>query len=180
MQKKVNTEQSVTRREGWQPLRVVAHVKIGQSLINIVSGTLSTTRKVCDRLQPFASVSMTSNFGCFASGVHKTSRWTSFFFQEDLRVMFPCLHAVNPHMREEPIRLQTFDERWPSNRVRATAQQIAKAGFYFLGERDRVKCWYCNGGLQNWEPLDEPWREHAKWFPTYVLNNTFTMVFSCS
>ena len=83
-------------------------------------------------------------------------------------MMFPCLHAVNPHMREEPTRLQTFDERWPSNRVCATAQQIAKAGFYFLGERDRVKCWYCNGGLQNWEPLDEPWREHAKWFPTYV------------
>ena len=44
-----------------------------------------------------------------------------------------------------------------------------RAGFYFLGERDRVKCWYCNGGLQNWEPLDELWSEHAKWFPTYVF-----------
>ena len=66
------------------------------------------------------------------------------------------------------MRLETFDYRWPSTRVRATPPQIAKAGFYFLGERDRVKCWYCNGGLQNWEPMDEPWREHAKWFPTYV------------
>jgi len=36
----------------------------------------------------------------------------------------------------------------------------------YLGERDRVKCWYCNGGLQNWDPDDEPWTEHAKWFPT--------------
>ena len=34
-----------------------------------------------------------------------------------------------------------------------------------MGERDRAKCWYCNGGLQNWEPTDQPWIEHAKWFP---------------
>nr|XP_026693981.1 baculoviral IAP repeat-containing protein 2-like [Ciona intestinalis] len=44
-------------------------------------------------------------------------------------------------------------------------EQIAKAGFYYLGDRDRVKCWYCNRGLQNWDPDDEPWTEHAKWFP---------------
>lgn len=28
-----------------------------------------------------------------------------------------------------------------------------------------MKCWYCNGGLQNWEYDDLPWIEHAKWFP---------------
>lgn len=38
--------------------------------------------------------------------------------------------------------------------------------FMFPGERDRVKCWYCNGGLQNWEYEDSPWIEHAKWFPS--------------
>ncbi|CAK8686349.1 unnamed protein product [Clavelina lepadiformis] len=36
---------------------------------------------------------------------------------------------------------------------------------YCPGGRDRVKCWYCNGGLQNWERDDDPWEEHAKWFP---------------
>ncbi|KAI8512025.1 Baculoviral IAP repeat-containing protein 2 [Branchiostoma belcheri] len=30
---------------------------------------------------------------------------------------------------------------------------------------DNVKCFYCDGGLRNWEPGDEPWTEHAKWFP---------------
>jgi len=39
-------------------------------------------------------------------------------------------------------------------------------GLYYLGERDRVKCWYCNRGLQNWARFDNPWFEHAKWFPT--------------
>ena len=73
---------------------------------------------------------------------------------------------MNPHMKEESARLLTFDQRWPASKIHATPLQIVKAGFYFLGERDRVKCWYCNGGLQNWEPMDEPWKEHAKWFPT--------------
>lgn len=42
-----------------------------------------------------------------------------------------------------------------------------------MGERDRVKCYYCYGGLQNWAFEDEPWFEHAKWFPLceYVLQN---------
>jgi len=48
---------------------------------------------------------------------------------------------------------------------------MSQAGLYYLGERDRVKCWYCNGGLQNWARFDNPWFEHAKWFPTceYLL-----------
>ena len=73
---------------------------------------------------------------------------------------------VNQHMRGEDQRVETFDQHWPATRVRATPREIAAAGFFFLGERDRVKCWYCNGGLQNWELDDEPWIEHAKWFPT--------------
>ncbi|CAK8672471.1 unnamed protein product [Clavelina lepadiformis] len=87
----------------------------------------------------------------------------------ELQNSFPCLYPVSPHMRNEDSRFETFDHRWPQSRVRATPRQIAKAGFFFFGERDRVKCWYCNGGLQNWDPDDEPWSEHAKWFPTCEL-----------
>ena len=93
---------------------------------------------------------------------------------DNLRNLFPCLHPVNPHMRNKEARLQTFLDNssiWPAHRIRATPQQIVDAGMYYLGERDRVKCWYCNGGLQNWEQDDNPWEEHAKWFPLceYVL-----------
>ena len=80
--------------------------------------------------------------------------------------MFPCLYPVNPHMARVEARIETFDHRWPTTNIGTSPEQIARAGFFFLGERDRVKCWYCNGGLQNWEPEDEPWTEHAKWFPT--------------
>ena len=84
----------------------------------------------------------------------------------DLLNAFPCLFPASPHMRGEVNRFQTFDDRWPAAQLRASPRQIARAGFFFLGDRDRVKCWYCNGGLQNWDPDDEPWTEHAKWFPT--------------
>lgn len=33
------------------------------------------------------------------------------------------------------------------------------------GFRDQVRCFHCDGGLKEWEPQDEPWREHARWFP---------------
>jgi len=41
-----------------------------------------------------------------------------------------------------------------------------KISIFYAGVRDRVKCFYCNGGLQNWRQTDEPWEEHAKWYPT--------------
>ncbi|CAK8695787.1 unnamed protein product [Clavelina lepadiformis] len=70
--------------------------------------------------------------------------------------LFSCLNRVNPHMRSEESRVQTFldhSSSWPAHRIRATPRQIANAGMYYLG-------------LQNWERDDDPWEEHAKWFPT--------------
>jgi len=80
--------------------------------------------------------------------------------------IFSCSNPVNPHMRSLESRVSTFRSRWQASRVRASPKQLAESGLYFLGERDRLKCWYCNGGLQNWEFNDDPWFEHAKWFPT--------------
>ena len=96
--------------------------------------------------------------------------------REALREMFPCDNPFSPHLTSLESRLQTFNDnqtRWSQVRIRATALQMAQAGLYYLGERDRAKCYYCNGGLQNWAFEDEPWFEHAKWFPLceYVLQN---------
>ena len=80
--------------------------------------------------------------------------------------MFPCLNPASPHMKEIESRRESFDQRWPSQQVQATPYEFAKAGLFFLGNRDTVQCWYCNGSLHDWDPDDEPWTEHAKWFPT--------------
>lgn len=47
---------------------------------------------------------------------------------------FPCNNAVSPHMRNEQARLETFDSRWDRDKIRATPEQIARAGFFFLGK----------------------------------------------
>ncbi|KAK3098518.1 hypothetical protein FSP39_020265 [Pinctada imbricata] len=49
--------------------------------------------------------------------------------------------------------------------VSQSPRQLALAGFYYLGYGDGVQCYFCGGKLTNWEPGDDPFVEHAKWFP---------------
>ncbi|XP_048767248.2 uncharacterized protein LOC125674198 isoform X2 [Ostrea edulis] len=70
-----------------------------------------------------------------------------------------------PLMQDFNRRLESFKtDRWPLSIIQ-TPKQIAEAGFYFTGEEDAVRCHYCDGGLREWEPGDDPWTEHARWFP---------------
>ncbi|XP_018399148.1 PREDICTED: baculoviral IAP repeat-containing protein 2-like [Cyphomyrmex costatus] len=58
-------------------------------------------------------------------------------------------------------RLATY-EKWPKSK--SQAEKLAAAGFCYLGNSDQTICSYCDGRLKNWEPNDDPWVEHAKWF----------------
>uniref|UniRef100_A0A3Q0ST11 RING-type E3 ubiquitin transferase n=1 Tax=Amphilophus citrinellus TaxID=61819 RepID=A0A3Q0ST11_AMPCI len=71
--------------------------------------------------------------------------------------------AVYPEMEAEDSRLTTF-HNWPTE-ASIQPDVLARAGFFYTGHGDNVKCFYCDGGLRNWEPGDDPWQEHAKWFP---------------
>ena len=59
-------------------------------------------------------------------------------------------------------RMRTF-EHWPQA-MPQTARQLAYAGFFYLGRGDHVQCFFCDGGLKNWDPTDQPWIEHARFF----------------
>lgn len=50
---------------------------------------------------------------------------------------------------------------------------MADAGFVYAGYADFTRCFFCGGGLKNWEEGDDPWLEHAKWFPkcAYLRQN---------
>ncbi|XDV23980.1 hypothetical protein PO909_028303, partial [Leuciscus waleckii] len=75
-----------------------------------------------------------------------------------------CLSNVsNSAMQQCEERLLTF-VNWPS-RITVQPDQLAKAGFYYVGRNDDVKCFCCDGGLRCWESGDDPWVEHAKWLP---------------
>ncbi|KAL3881346.1 hypothetical protein ACJMK2_027798 [Sinanodonta woodiana] len=63
----------------------------------------------------------------------------------------------------ESTRLASY-KSWPSQ-LNQKPQALAKAGLFYLGQGDRVKCFWCGGELYDWDPQDDPWEEHAKWFP---------------
>ncbi|KAM5135905.1 baculoviral IAP repeat-containing protein 7 isoform 2-T2 [Mantella aurantiaca] len=71
--------------------------------------------------------------------------------------------AVYPDLLEESERLGTF-HNWPQS-TGMCPEQLARAGFFYTGRRDSVRCFHCDGELRHWEQGDDPWREHAKWFP---------------
>ncbi|KAK3596950.1 hypothetical protein CHS0354_002517 [Potamilus streckersoni] len=64
-----------------------------------------------------------------------------------------------------PSRIATFGHGWPPY-LDQTPQQMAAAGFFFTGNQDYTRCYQCGGGLRNWEPADNPWIEHCRWYPT--------------
>ncbi|NXG92917.1 BIR7B protein, partial [Stercorarius parasiticus] len=68
-----------------------------------------------------------------------------------------------PEMVTEEMRLSTF-RNWPRY-TDMRPEQLARAGFFYTGQDDVVRCFYCDGGVRNWSFSDDPWREHAKWYP---------------
>lgn len=36
----------------------------------------------------------------------------------------------------------------------------------YIGFEDQVRCFACDGGLKRWDPGDDPWTEHCRWFPS--------------
>ncbi|XP_062601944.1 putative inhibitor of apoptosis isoform X9 [Saccostrea cucullata] len=61
------------------------------------------------------------------------------------------------------VRISSFAD-WPSS-ITQTPRDLAMAGFLYSGYGDYTRCFFCGGGLRNWEPGDDPWVEHARWFP---------------
>jgi len=73
----------------------------------------------------------------------------------------------NPSFASKQSRLESFNNSihpWPPG-LKQKPCELAEAGFYYLGTGDQVLCFYCDGGMHKWDPTDEPWTEHAKWFP---------------
>lgn len=69
---------------------------------------------------------------------------------------------VHLHYATEAARLASFKD-WPRS-MRQKPQDLAEAGFFYTGKGDKTKCFYCDGGLKDWETDDVPWEQHARWF----------------
>jgi len=66
--------------------------------------------------------------------------------------------------RVEKNRLDTFTGLWPRTSA-VQPRDLAKAGFYYMGVDDVVRCAFCLISLRSWEPGDVPLSEHSKHSP---------------
>ncbi|XP_053391856.1 baculoviral IAP repeat-containing protein 7-like [Mercenaria mercenaria] len=60
-------------------------------------------------------------------------------------------------------RMESFDA-WPEY-LPVKKDDLVEAGLVYTGVGDSVRCYFCGGGLRNWEQDDVPMEEHAKWYP---------------
>lgn len=73
-----------------------------------------------------------------------------------------CERPKYPQYDSISIRLGTF-RNWPTH-LTQSPREMASAGFFYAGIEDHCRCFFCGGGLRNWEPGDQPWVEHARWY----------------
>lgn len=66
----------------------------------------------------------------------------------------------------EANRLKTF-ENWHVSFI--DKHQLALLGFYFRGESDLVKCFFCGVEIGMWEEGDDVLTDHIRWAPTCCL-----------
>jgi len=78
----------------------------------------------------------------------------------NIRPAVPIHNAIfKPSMCTYSKRIKTF-ENWPSSKTQ-TLPEVAKCEFYYIGEQDRVICYYCGLALHGWFLYDHPWLKHA-------------------
>ena len=78
--------------------------------------------------------------------------------------MFCCLNLQKPYMCDKEDRMRSFPNSW-YDQESSTPHELVDARFFCMGSCDRVSCFYCGERLFHWKLCDNPWYEHAKWFP---------------
>lgn len=74
---------------------------------------------------------------------------------------FPLSEPDFPQLTDERIRKETFI-KWPY--LKPAPEELSEPGFFFTQKEDRVICFNCGGGLQDWTEEDNPWEQHACWY----------------
>ena len=88
---------------------------------------------------------------------------------DDVRLIVPSVSRSCPDepswlsLRLISFRQQTFGD-WPKKDV-VDVNALARAGFFYTGNGDRVRCAFCRKCLVNWRPGDEPAEEHRRECP---------------
>ena len=85
-------------------------------------------------------------------------------------------------------RLASFLDKWAKDEI-VSPVDLVRAGLFYCGPGNRVKCAFCGGIMYNWVTGDIPLKEHLKHFPfckfakmraTKFLNQDYTNMAQCS
>ncbi|XP_046582594.1 baculoviral IAP repeat-containing protein 2-like [Haliotis rubra] len=68
----------------------------------------------------------------------------------------------HPKYQSLQARLDSFVD-WPRRYVPKTPQELASAGFFYIGSADRVTCFQCGITLRDWEEEHDPVAEHQRY-----------------
>ncbi|XP_071104914.1 putative inhibitor of apoptosis [Haliotis cracherodii] len=71
----------------------------------------------------------------------------------------PPKHPQYQHLQA---RLDSFVD-WPTRYVPKTPEELAAAGFFYIGSADRVTCFQCGITLRDWEEEHDPVAEHQRY-----------------
>lgn len=75
-------------------------------------------------------------------------------------------------MNYEKIRLRTFTQ-FPNEYM--DIKMLAKYGFYYIGQNETCRCYFCGAEINDWEifmnPLTEHWKQSTN---CPILTNMFT------
>ncbi|XP_033118137.1 E3 ubiquitin-protein ligase XIAP-like isoform X2 [Anneissia japonica] len=72
-------------------------------------------------------------------------------------------HGTERNLSAEVDRLATF-KKWPHSSP-MNPSTLSRAGFFYTGSDDMVKCFSCNGKIKDWEFGDSAVGEHKRFFP---------------
>uniref|UniRef100_H0XKP5 RING-type E3 ubiquitin transferase n=1 Tax=Otolemur garnettii TaxID=30611 RepID=H0XKP5_OTOGA len=169
-------------KQGDNPIKKHKQLYASCSFIqNLVSASLgSTSKNISPVRSSFAhSLSPTLEHGGSFSGSY--SNLSPNPLNSRAVKDFSALRT-NPYsyaMSTEEARFLTY-HLWPLTFL--SPSELARAGFYYIGPRDRVACFACGGKLSNWEPKDDVMLEHRRHFPNcpFLENSLETLRFSTS
>lgn len=89
-------------------------------------------------------------------------------FEDEISMDYCGNYSLNfypqcPWMISYQNRKKSFN-RWPPQ-MKQKPEALAKSGFFYTHEGDKVKCFYCGVSLIHWESFDNVNQEHKKWSP---------------
>jgi len=102
--------------------------------------TYQTARYVPDRTSSRCCVAEPTQQTFQQTQLETSARsWSNCLTPQELhssRTAYPCLHPANARMRNTADRLRSFHDRfshWPSHLIKASPEEMAEAGLYYLG-----------------------------------------------